>query len=134
MIVLSDNDVRGAVAAFRRILQSPEWADFSQALDLRFAELEDVGLASTSSDREIWTRCQEIGAMLVTANRSRADGPESLDRVIEELNGPTCLPVVTIGDQVRPLRDPDYARERAIKLLEYVESLDNIRGAGRIYL
>jgi len=43
MIILSDNDVRGAVTALRRNIEQ-EWADEAAALDLRFVELEDLGL------------------------------------------------------------------------------------------
>ena len=122
------------MTVFRRILESAQWVDLSTSLDLRFAELEDVGLVSTSSDREIWETCQQIGALLVTADRSRADGPESLDQIIQELNTPNSIPVVTIGDQVRPLHDPDYALKCALKLLDYIFNIDCLRGTGRLYL
>jgi predicted nuclease of predicted toxin-antitoxin system len=134
MIVLADHNVRGAVRAFRRVLLSPEWAEFSRALDLQFLELEDVGLNSASSDREIWTTCQAIGALLITADRTRADGLEALDEIIEELNTPTSIPVVTIGDPARPSHDPAYAEKCAIKLLDYVDLLENLKGTGRLYL
>ena len=97
-------------------------------------ELEDVGLNAASSDREIWTTFQAIGALLITADRTRADGLDSLDEVIRALNTPASLPVVTIGDPVRPLHDSAYARERAIKLLDYVDLIDGLKGTGRLYL
>lgn len=43
MLILADNDVGGAVAARRRIVESDEWAEFSATLDLRFVEFADVG-------------------------------------------------------------------------------------------
>src|SRR5579864_6522230 len=79
MIVLSDNDVRGAVSALHHILKSSDWADLAGALDIRFAELEDVGLAQDSTDFVIWSLCQTLDAVLITGNRSAADGIHSLD-------------------------------------------------------
>jgi hypothetical protein len=50
MLILADNDVGGAVAALRRILESAEWAALSAMLDLRFIEFADAGLARDASD------------------------------------------------------------------------------------
>ena len=43
MLILADNDVGGAVAALRRILESEEWAEFSATLALRFVEFVRCG-------------------------------------------------------------------------------------------
>ena len=64
MLILADNDVGGAVAALRRILESEEWAEFSATLALRFVEFVefvDVGLTRDASDRVVWQTCQEAG-------------------------------------------------------------------------
>jgi hypothetical protein len=79
IVVLSDNDVRGEVSVLRRILESDDWIDMSSRVDLHFVQLEDVGLAPDSPDREIWTTCQARGMVLVTGNRTSADQTESLD-------------------------------------------------------
>jgi len=42
MLILADNDVGGAVAVLRRILESEEWAEFSATLVLRFVEFAVV--------------------------------------------------------------------------------------------
>jgi hypothetical protein len=69
MLILADNDVGGAVAALRRILESVEWATFSAMLDLRFIEFTDVGLARDASAPLVWHTCQEVGAVLITQPR-----------------------------------------------------------------
>jgi hypothetical protein len=49
-------------------------------------------------------------------------------------NQPVSLPVVTISDQVRVLQDRIYAEKVAVKLLEYLIRIDEVRGAGRLYV
>ena len=49
-------------------------------------------------------------------------------------NQPDSLPVVTISDQVRVLQDRIYAEKVAVKLLEYLIRIDEVRGAGRLYV
>jgi hypothetical protein len=134
MIVLSDNDVRGAVAALRRILESDDWTDLSESLDIRFVQLADVGLAPDSLDREIWTSCQALDMILLTGNRTRGDQTESLDYVIQELANDESLPVVTIANRDRIVRDRNYALECAFQLLDFLSRIDGLRGTGRIYL
>ena len=103
MLILADNDVGGAVAAMRRILESEEWAEFSAMLALRFVEFIDVGLTRDASDRVVWQTCQEVGAVLMTGNRTSGDG--SLEQTVRDRAGTDSLPVVTIGDPQRLIRD-----------------------------
>jgi hypothetical protein len=49
-------------------------------------------------------------------------------------NQPGSLPVVTISDQDRVLQDRIYAEKVAVKLLEYLIRIDEVRGAGRLYV
>ena len=109
MRILTDNDVVGAVRAFRRILESPEWVELTATLELEFIALKDVELSADASDVTVWQRSQEVGALLMTGNRSRGAG--SLDQTIAEQSGPESLPVLTIGDPRRVIRDPVYASE-----------------------
>jgi hypothetical protein len=44
------------------------------------------------------------------------------------------LPVLTLADQDRVLRDRSYAGVVAERLLEILFDLDNLRGSGRLYL
>ena len=57
MLILTDNDVVGAVRAFRRILESEEWAELTSILDLQFIEFPDVELPRDASDVTVWQRC-----------------------------------------------------------------------------
>ena len=132
MLILADNDLGGAVAALRRILESEEWAAFSATLALRFVEFADVGLARDASDRVVWQTCQEVGAVLVTGNR--ASGDDSLEQTIQDHAGADSLPVVTIGDPQRLVRDRAYASECALRLLDLLERIETLRGTGRLFI
>jgi hypothetical protein len=132
MLVLADNDVGGAVGAFRRILESAEWAEFSAILDLRFVEFVDVGLARDASDHMVWQTCQAVGAVLITGNR--ASGAESLEQTLRDHATADSLPVVTIGDPQRAVREPAYARACAISLLDLLERLETLRGTRRLFI
>lgn len=132
MLVVADNDVRGAVAAIRQVLESREWSDYAAALDIRFAGFESVGLPRDATDEIVWATCQSIGAVLLTGNR--AGGPHSLDRVIREFGDAGSLPVVTIGDPQGPVRDRGYARAAAISLLDFLERIESLRGVGRLFI
>ena len=78
MLLLTDNDVIGAVRAFRRILESPEWVDLTATLELQFIELKDIELPTDAPDGAVWHRSQDVGALLITGNRSSGEG--SLDK------------------------------------------------------
>ena len=132
MLILADNDVGGAVAALRRILESEEWAEFSAILTLRFVEFVDVGLTRDASDRVVWQTCQEVGAVLITGNRTSGDA--SLEQTIRDHAGADSLPVVTIGDPQRLVRDRAYASECAMRLLDLLERIEILRGTGRLFI
>ena len=132
MLILTDNDVGGAVTALRHILTSEAWAEFSATLALRFVEFEDVSLVRDASDRVVWQTCQEIGAVLITGNR--ASGDDSLEQTIRDHAGAHSLPVVTIGDPQRLVRDRAYASECAIRLLDLLERIETLRGTGRLFI
>jgi hypothetical protein len=102
MLILADNDVGGAITVLRRVLESEEWVEFTATLDLHFVTFEDLGLARDASDRTVWSRCQEIGAVLITGNR--ASGTESLEQTIQDHSEADSLPVLTIGDPQRVVR------------------------------
>jgi len=132
MLILTDNDVVGAVRVFRRILASPEWVELTAILELEFIELKDVELPADARDIAVWQRSQEVGALLITGNRSSGEG--SLDQTIAEQTSPKSLPVLTIGDPRRVIRDPVYARECALSLLDFVDRIETLRGTGRLFI
>lgn len=132
MLILADNDVGGAVMTLRRILESKEWAEFAAALNLRFGEFENVGLARDASDRMVWQTCQKAGAVLITGNRT--SGAESLEQTIQDQAKSDSLPVVTIGDPQRVVRNQSYARECAVSLLDLLDRIETLRGTGRLFI
>ena len=132
MLILTDNDVIGAVRVFQRILESPAWVDLTTALELQVIELKDVELPTDAPDGAVWQRSQAVGALLITGNRSSGEG--SLDQTIAEQAGRESLPVLTISDPRRVMRDPVYARECAISLLDFVERIETLHGTGRLFI
>ena len=62
------------------------------------------------------------------------EGADSLEAAIATLGTARNLPVITIGDPDRLLRDRDYAQRVAAQVLEYLLDLDNLRGTGRLYV
>jgi hypothetical protein len=132
MLVLADNDVLGLVARLRMILESDEWAELLALVDAQFTDFARLGLDLSASDREVWTTCQAVGAVLITANR--AGGQNSLNQVIRESLGLSIIPVLTLADPQRVIRDSDYAQLVALRLLDYLDRIDSLRGTGRLFL
>jgi hypothetical protein len=132
MLILTDNDVVGAVRVFRRILVSPEWVGLAATLAIEFIELKDIDLPVDAPDVVVWRRSQEVGALLITGNRSSGEG--SLDQTIAAQGRPASLPVLTIGDPRRVIRDPAYARECVLSLLDFVDRIETLRGTGRLFI
>ncbi|HZW29791.1 MAG TPA: hypothetical protein VFF52_03735 [Isosphaeraceae bacterium] len=132
MLVLADNDVGGAVAVLRRILESGEHAAWLEILGVAFTDFESLGLPRHASDRTVWQTCQAAGAVLVTGNR--AGGPDSLDEVIHELSEETSLPVLTVADQRRVTRDAACAQAAALRLLDFLDRIASLRGTGRLFI
>jgi hypothetical protein len=81
----------------------------------------------------IWRMCQREGLVLVTGNRNRR-GPDSLEAVNQDENQPDSLPVITLADADRVLRDRPYAERVAEGLLDYLMRIDEVRGVGRLYV
>jgi hypothetical protein len=132
MLILADNDVGGAVAVLRRLLETGERAEFSALIGVEFIDFESLGLPRDAPDRTVWQVCQAAGAVLITGNR--ASGAASLDQAIRELSGAASLPVLTLADPKRLLRDPAYAETAAVRLLDFLERIDSLRGIGRLFI
>jgi hypothetical protein len=96
-------------------------------------DFERLGLARDVSDSLLWNLCQEREIVLVTANRND-DGPDSLEATVRAHNGPASLPVFTIADADRVLREQTYATRVAEKPLDYLFIIDQVRGTGRLYV
>jgi hypothetical protein len=57
-----------------------------------------------------------------------------LEAVIQNENQPDSLPAATISDPHRVLQDRLFAEKVAERLLEKLITIDDFRGAGRIYV
>ena len=94
---------------------------------------EEVGLASTATDFEVWQACQAQQLVLLTDNRNLRT-PDSLEATIRQHNTPTALPVFTIADMNRFRTSRDYVDKVVVSLYDYLLRIDEVRGTGRLYL
>jgi hypothetical protein len=114
------------------------WGQFSETdwrgLNIaRIATLQQVGLDSLASDREIWLFCQREAWLLLTANRNML-GQNSLEAVIRQLGGPDSLPVLTLADPDRVQMDSEYRALCAYKIASVAIDIHNSRGITRIFV
>ena len=131
--ILADIHMRGPVDALVREMQVEPWADLWKGLGLHLFHFEDIGLNPTSTDLEIWQRCQAEELVFITNNRNQ-DSPDSLEATIRQHNASSCLPVFTIGDLDKLRKSRAYAMRVLEKLYEYLIDIDNLRGTGRQFL
>jgi hypothetical protein len=131
--ILADNDVRGQVEYLVMLMQVEPWREFWQDLGLALFNLEDLGLSPTSSDPEVWERCQANDVVLITGNRNLS-GPDSLEATIRLRNTGDCLPVLTIADVNKLNASKAYAEQVVETLIDYLQRIETVRGAGRLYL
>jgi hypothetical protein len=94
---------------------------------------ERLGIDENAPDAQVWQLCQQRDIVLITGNRN-AQGDDSLEMTIRHHAASHHLPVFTISDPGRLMRDRKYAEHVAASLIEHLEKLENLRGAGRLYL
>lgn len=131
--ILADIHVTGPVDDLVREMQSEQWVEFWNHLGLALFHFDDVGLTPTSSDLEIWQRCQAEQLVLITNNRNE-DSPDSLEATIRLHNRSDCLPVFTIGNLDNFRLSRPYADRVLKRLYEYLLDIDSLRGIGRLFL
>jgi hypothetical protein len=131
--IMADHNVEGHLQVLINVWSSPEWGDVWTAMSCEIESFERLGIPHDTPDTELWQLCQRYEIVLVTGNRN-AEGDESLEAAIKTLLSPQSLPVLTIGDPDRLVRDRDYAERAAAQLLEYLLDLENLRGTGRLYV
>ena len=127
--VLIDHNIEGQARRLWDLLFQSGWI---QTADIEFVYFAEVGLPINSSDREIWRFMQSQQMFLLTANRNDEDD-DSLERTIQEENTKTALPVVTIG-RPKKIREQEYAKKCADRLLEIVLYSEKYLGTGRQYI
>ena len=131
--ILADANSIGYVQLLLRLLLEESRKESWLSLQCSTPTFAELGLAVTASEREVWQVCQERELVLLTENRNARD-PDSLETVIRELNTAQSLPVFTLANTRRLMRDREYAGRVADKLLDYLSDIDNYRGTGRLYL
>jgi hypothetical protein len=77
--------------------------------------------------------CQQKECCLLTNNRND-DGPDSLEATIRSANAPSSLPVFTFSDADRIFQSKDYAERVVESLFDKLLRIDDLRGAGQLYL
>ncbi|MBE2240347.1 MAG: ACP S-malonyltransferase [Caldilineaceae bacterium] len=129
--VLSDHNCEGHA---RSIFRELDKLGYQSLLDLRLLVFADIGLPPEADDETVWTTCQQRGYLLLTGNRNTSAAGASLELVMRRLATDEVLPILTIGDLRRALRDPDYIRSCATTMAEIVLNLERFRGVPRLYL
>jgi len=131
-VILSDENCGGHARAIFHALKRLDYIDL---LSLELRILEDVGLPMNADDETVWRLCQEKGYLLLTGNRTTKHGNDSLELTVRRLVTPTSLPVLTIGDLERVLKDGKYCERCAERLAEIVLDLEERHlGITRLYL
>jgi hypothetical protein len=98
--IMADHDVEGHLKVLLNVWSSPKWADLWQDASWAVESFSRLGIASTASDEEVWTICQQRGIVLITGNRN-AEGDDSLELTIRRRGTPQSLPVLTIANPNR---------------------------------
>jgi hypothetical protein len=132
-IIMADHDVEGHLRVLIRIWSAPDWTDLWTEVKCEFESFERLGLESNTPDCEVWRICQERGIVLLTGNRNSL-GNDSLEETIRRESTADSLPVFTISSPTRLMKDADYAEQVAARIHDYLQVLDRLHGAGRMYL
>jgi hypothetical protein len=133
MGILADINAGKHLRAILTVWHTDDWRELWYGLGLSVESFPALGLPYDSSDAVIWKICQAERLVLVTANRN-ADEPDSLEAVNRAENQSDSLPIVTLADPDRVLKDRLYAEIVAEQLLEKLIAIDDFRGAGRLYV
>ena len=131
--LMSDHDIQGQFEHLTRLMLADDWRGIWDELAFRFESFQTLGIPDNASDEIVWITCQQKDVVLVTGNRN-ADGQQSLELVLRRLGTRNSLPVVTLADPDRILTDRPYADRAVERLFDYLIDIDNVRGAGRLYI
>jgi hypothetical protein len=131
--ILADANCEGHFALLLTLLQTSWRREVWEFMGMARMTLAEFGLVADASDRAVWEACQRAQVILLTANRND-EGPDSLAATIQQYNTPHSLPVFTLANDQRVLRDRQYAETVADRLIEFLFDIDSYRGTGRLYL
>lgn len=128
--VLIDHNIELQAALLWNTLRAEGWL---KLYPLDMVMFEDLNLDIKSNDREIWHYSQKNRMVLLTANRNMED-TDSLEQTLRESNMPDSLPVITISRQENIIKEAEYRKRCAEKLLEIMLYLNNYLGVGRVFI
>jgi hypothetical protein len=131
--LLADVNAEAHCNALVSVCRGPGWLDIWNGLNLRLFRFMDFSLSRETPDSIIWELCQREQLVLVTGNRN-AEGDDSLETTIQVHGTVSSLPVVTVADMERLLRDRSYCIRAAERLLEYLFEMDRHLGSGRLFI
>ena len=99
------------------------------------ADVNFLGYAPETNDRELWRKCQAEGWMLFTDNRNR-DDLDSLEATLNDSWTAGDLPVLTLGKKARFDDDREYAERVAKSIAEILFGAmqGELRDRPRIYV
>lgn len=131
-VILSDENCVGHA---RTLFHALKRLGYVELLGLELLIWSEAGLSEGADDKIVWLFCQKGNYLLLTGNRTKKDGIESLEHTIQDLVTDTSLPVITIGDMERLRRDRLYCERCAERLAEIVMDLnEKYLGRPRLYL
>jgi hypothetical protein len=131
--IMADHDVEGHLQLLIRIWSSGEWNEIWIALSCQIETFQRMGISTTSLDVDIWRLCQERQIVLITGNRN-AESEDSLEATIRREGNVNSLPVLTISDPDRMYRDRQYATDVAERAIDYLQTINDLRGTGRLFV
>ena len=131
--IMADNDILGQMRILVQLLESDVWRDLWVATNLSVRTFADLGLTPDVSDAVLWHACQKEQIVLITGNRIK-ESAISLQATIEAHNTSSSLPVFTLSNANRILASRRYANQVVERMLRYLLEIDNVRGAGRLWL
>lgn len=131
--LMADHDVEGHLDVLLRSWTSAEWNGLWQALQCEIESFDRLGVSDDISDAKLWQLCQDHSIVLLTGNRNE-ESDESLQATIGRLSSPKSLPVFTIADPGRLMKERQYVEATAERVLEFLIDLENLRGTGRLYV
>jgi hypothetical protein len=131
--ILADHDVEGQLAVLLEIWTAREWRPLWEQLGGSVATFATLGLPKSTPDSELWRYCQVNQFILLTGNRND-DSDTSLESTLRNESKPDSLPVFTIGIAKKVMLDRAYAEAVAVKVLDFLQDIDNLRGTRRLFL
>lgn len=129
MKILLDHHMKKQGIMLWSIMENDGWL---KLMDIPMVTFADIGMPINAPDRKIWRFAQEHQLILLTENRND-EGENSLEQTIREENASTSLPVLTIGVPDR-MRESNYRKQCAERIVDIILNIENYLGAGRIYI